>query len=294
ADILFARGAKDQALMELKFASRDEPGLATSAVAMAIEHTQKEDDLRRLVPEGSGAAPVLDTLGAWMHKRNPAAGERFDKQALELEPDRLAPRVRRAQDLVDALSKEGLSEQGKQELAGRIEEHASHMDRAEPQSSRAAQLRARALVALGQPEKADRLLATACDHVTDRHACMRARVPILASLNRPKELDELLDATAKAGCTGGKSCAQTYMWLGATQRGRKNLGGAANAYLKATRHDPQNADAWVQLGDVSTGLGTHAQAVRAYEQAVRLRPDDEGLKKKLEAARGKMMGGFLR
>jgi tetratricopeptide (TPR) repeat protein/type IV secretory pathway TrbD component len=294
ADILFARGAKGQALMELKFASRDEPGLATSAVAMAIEHTQQEDDLRRMVPEGPDGALVLDTLGAWMHKRNPAAGERFDKQALELDPSRLAPRGRRAQDLVDALSKEGLSDKEKHQLAEGIEQHAVHIDRAEPHTSRAAQLRARALVALGQPEKADRLLATACDHVTDRHACMRARVPILASLNRPKELDELLDATAKAGCTGGKSCAQTYMWLGATQRGRKNLGGAANAYLKATRHDPQNADAWVQLGDVSTALGTHAQAVRAYEQAVRLRPDDEGLKKKLEAARGKMMGGFLR
>ncbi len=294
ANILFARGAKAQALMELKFACRDEPGLATSAVALAIEHTQSEDDLLRIVPEGSGEAPVLDTLGAWMHKRNPAVGERFDERALKADPNRQAPRIRRIQDLIDSLSKEGLSDKAKQETADRIQEHTSHIERAEPHSSRAAQLRARALVALGQPEKADRLLATTCDHVRDRYACLRARVPILASLNRPEELDELLDATAKAGCTGGKSCAQTYMWLGATQRGRKNLGGAANAYLKATRHDPQNADAWVHLGDVSTALGTHAQAVRAYEQALRLRPNDEGLRKKLETSRGKLMGGLLR
>jgi hypothetical protein len=293
ADILFARGAKEQALMELKYACRDEPGLATSAVAMAIEHTVVEEDLRRVVPEGPDGAGVLDTLGAWMHKRNPAAGERFDTQALALDPDRMGPRTRRASDLVDALGKEGLTEAEKKKLAAGIEEHATHLDRAEPDTSRAAQLRATALMALGKPEKADKLLETACEHVRDRYSCMLARVPILASLNRPKELDALLEATAKAGCTGGKACAQTYLWLGGYERGRKNLGGAANAFSKATRHDPQNADAWVQLGDVSTALGTHAQAVRSYEQALRLRPDDEGLRKKLEAARGKMLGGLL-
>lgn len=297
AEILFAEKAKTQALMELKYACRDEVGLAGSAVALAIRFTTNGDDLARIVPEGEDGARVLDTLGAWMHTRDPVAAEKFDDLALKRNPALIGPRGRRAADIVAALRKKDApgckTEQERRVCADRVEEHAVKLEAAEPHTSRAPRLRAEALMALGKTAEADKLLATACDHVSDRYECLRARVPILASLDRPEELDKLLDATASAGCSGGKSCAATYTWVGDFQRGRKNLGGAANAYGKATRHDPQNADAWIRLGDTAMAMGTFAQASRAYERAVKLRPEDEGLRQKLEAARQKMLGGLV-
>jgi len=297
AEILFARGAKDQALMELKYACRDEKGLASSAVPLAIRFTEHGDDLAKMVPEGEHGARVLDTLGAWLHTRAPHLGKRFDEMALERDPTLVAPRARRASNLIAALRDEERPECGtekeRRRCADLVEKHAARIEKHEPDTSRAARLRASALMALGKPEDANTLLETACEHVRDRYSCLRARVPILASLDRDEELEKLLNATATAGCTGGKACSRAYKWVGDFQRRRKNLGGAASAYAKSTRHDPQNAGAWVRLGDVSMALGTHAQATRAYERAVKLRPEDEGLRKKLEAAREGMLGGLI-
>ena len=298
AEILFARGAKTQALMELKYACRDEVALATSAVALAIRFTQDADDLERVVPEGEHAARVLDTLGAWMHTRDPVAGKRFDELALKQDPTLTGPRSRRATDILRALRSDELpdcnTEEERRACAARIEKHAAFFEKQEPNTSRAARLRAEALMAVGKVSEANQLLAAACDHVTDRYACLQARVPILAAMDdRQDELDEVLDAAAAAGCSGGKACCRSYMWVGNFQRSRKNLGGAANAYGKATRHDPQNADAWIRLGDASMALGTFAQASRAYERAVKLRPEDDNLRKKLDEARQRMLGGLV-
>jgi tetratricopeptide (TPR) repeat protein len=293
AEILFAKDAKLQALMELKYACRDEPGLATSAVALAIQHTLRQEELSRIVPPGPDGAAVLDTLGAWMHRRNRQVGESFDHQALALDPDRMGPRLRRASDIIEELSKKQEDEAAKTALGRKLEEHIRHIERVEPRLSHAARLRAQAFMAVGKAEKADQLLKVTCEHVPDRHACLQARVPILEALDRPEELDEVLEATAKAGCTSPQACARAYQWLGAYEQRRKSLGKAANAFQKVTRHDPQNADGWIRWGDVSMALGMHAQAIRAYEQAARLRPKDEGVKKKLQAAQGKVLGDLL-
>jgi len=289
AEILFARGARNQALMELKFACRDEPGLTTSAVALAIRHNVRGKDLERMVPDGPDGVRVLDTLAAWMHTRDPEMGMRFDDLVLQRDPSRSGPRGRRVADLIGALKTQEdprcAGEEKRRACAEQIEQHVVHIEKDDPDTSRAARLRAEALMALGQPEKADKVLAAACDRVKDRLVCLRARVPIVMSLGRDAEVDALLEAVAVAGCTSSQACAQTHVWIGQTQRTRKNLGAATNAYRRATRHDPQNLGAWTALGDTSTALGLHAQAAQAYEKAMKLSPENEGLRKKFEKAR---------
>lgn len=298
AEILFARGAKAQALMELKYACADEVGLASSAVALAVRFAEGGEELARMVPEGPDGARVLDTLGAWMHTRDPMAAKRFDELALERDPTLISPRSRRAVDVIRELNDKEApgcrTEEQRRACADQVEQHAAAIEKHQPDTSEAARIRAEALMALGKVEEANRLLAATCDHVVDRHACLQSRVGVLAKLDREEELEELLDATATAGCSGGKSCAHSYLWVGDFQRGRKNIGGAANAYGKATRHDPQNADAWIRLGDTSMALGRFAGASRAYESAVKLRPEDEDTRKKLEAAKQQMLGSLLK
>ena len=62
AEILFARHARHQALMELKFACRDEPALTTTAVGLAVHYKVLGKDLDRMIPEGDDGLIVMDTL----------------------------------------------------------------------------------------------------------------------------------------------------------------------------------------------------------------------------------------
>jgi tetratricopeptide (TPR) repeat protein len=297
AEILFARGARNQALMSLKFAVRDEPNLTSAAVGLAVAKDVQGDDLLRMVPDGNDGTRVLDTLGAWMHRRNPPLAKRFDEMVLKRDPGRVAPRARRAADLVAALKAKDApncaSEEERRRCAEEIERHAVYIEGAEPDTSRAARLRAEALLALGRGEKADKVLEMACDRVKDRVECLRTRVPILVALGKDEEVDAVLEAVASLGCTSSEACARTHLWIGGVQKGRKNLGAASNAYRRATRHDPRNAGAWISLGDTATSMGMHAQAAHAYEQAWKLKPGDEGLKKKLDKARKEATSSLL-
>ncbi len=297
AEILFGRGARNQALMSLKFAVRDEPGLTSVAVGLAVAKDVQGDELLRMVPEGDDGTGVLDTLGAWMHGRNPPLAKRFDEMVLKRDPGRVAPRARRAADLVAALKAQNAphctSEEERRRCAEEIERHAVHIEGAEPDTSRAARLRAEALLALGRADKADKVLEMACDRVKDRMECLRTRVPILIALGKDEELDGVLEAVASLGCTSSEACAGTHLWIGGVQRGRKNLGAASNAFRRATRHDPRNEGAWISLGDTAASMGMHAQAAHAYEQAWKLKPGDEGLKQKLDKARKEATSSLL-
>jgi tetratricopeptide (TPR) repeat protein len=286
AEILFARHARHQALMELKFACRDEPALTTTAVGLAVHYKVLGKDLDRMIPEGDDGLIVMDTLAGWMHTRDPETSQRYDEELLKRDPARVGPRIRQVINRIHALKNaenplcEG--EAKRRACADQIEEHIAQIEKSEPDTSRAARLRADALMALHQPEKADKILAAACDHVKDRNECLRARVPIVVALGHESELETLLDAVAASGCSSPAACAQTHLWIGRTQLARKNLGAATSAFQRATRHDPRNVAAWTALGNTSSALGLHAQAARAYEQALVLDPQNEDLRKKLD------------
>jgi len=289
AEILFARGANNQALMELKFACQDEPILANRAVELAVQYNTTGKDLDRMVPPGVEGVGVLDTLAAWMHSRDLATAKRFDDMVLRQDPSRSGPRERRTRERITALRDPDhplcAGEEKRRACADQIQEDTDYIERVDPTSSRASRMKADALVALGKPEAADQVLSNACDIVKDRLVCLRARMPILSSLGRTDDLDAVLDAIAATGCTNAQACAQTQIWIGQVQRNRKNLGAATNAFRRATRYDPQSLGAWIALGDTSTAMGLNAQAAQAYGQASKLNPKDDALKAKYEKAR---------
>ena len=289
ADILFARGARNQAMMELKYACADEPALATASVAMAVRQKIHGADFERLVPEGDARIHVLDTLAAWMHSRNPELGRRFDAIVLDSQPTRVGPLERRIKDriatLKSATDPQCAGDIERRECIKQIETDVLLIESSEPLTSRAPRLRAEALVAMGKLEAADKLLADACETVTDRLVCLRARVPLAISLGSEEGLDKLLDMVAAAGCSTSQACSQSSIWVGSVQRDQNNLGAAVNSYRRATRHDPQNLAAWVLLGDTSSAMGLHGQAAMAYEHACKLAPDDKKLREKFDRSR---------
>lgn len=297
AEVMLARGALTQGLMELKLACRDEQALATPAVALALHYTKDGKHLQRLVPEPElypkQAAVVLDTLGAWMHSRDVELGQRFDAQTLELDPTRLAPRERLALGLVRQLSDANTSEEQKNKIVAQVERHAHYLQKAEPNKSRWARVRAKLLEAQGKQQQAQELLHQVCDQVKDRYTCLKARVPLVQALGNDDELRQLLDATALAGCTNAPACAQSYKWLATVHQGRKNYGAAANALVRVTRYDPMNAQAWEELGDMNAIIGTYGQATQAYARARKLKPNDTRLQSKEQAAKAKILPGLL-
>lgn len=279
AEILFARGAKNQALMELKFACRDEPWLASSAVGLAIRNTLKRDELARIVPDGPGGVWVLETLGAWMETRDPAVGRHFDETALARDPSQVAPRMRLAARLISALENrdhpECRSDADRRACADQIEGHARQIEAREPNTSRAAQLRARALIALGKTEEALKALATACDRVEDRLGCLQERLRVASLAHDEALVDSLLKQIVAAGCASAKKCADTHFWVGEFSLRRGNVGAAANSFQRSTVYDGGNAVAWGALGEAASKLGTSARAASAFQRAAELQPDNK-------------------
>ena len=59
---------------------------------------------------------------------------------------------------------------------------------------------------------------------------------------------------------------------------------AAEAFRRATAEDPSLVEAWANLGDTSSRSGDPAGAITAYARAVRLAPNDSGLREGLGRA----------
>lgn len=59
---------------------------------------------------------------------------------------------------------------------------------------------------------------------------------------------------------------------------------AANDCKMALRHDPNYSKAWGRLGLAYTKMNLHQQAVTAYENAIRLEPDNQDYKNNLSVS----------
>ncbi len=294
AGILFAQHVDNQALLELKFATRDDPSVISAAVALAIEHTQDHDDLERMVPEGDEGAPVLQTLGAWLHGRNPAAGRQFDEEAVLRDGTSVDSRTRLAQDLLAELGKGDQSvvcgaAEAKRKCVEWLDQDIAAIAEIAPDRCGWALLRSQMLEVQGQPAEADKVLQDVCDRVTDRFNCVRARLDLAVRRKDGGLVETLVKQVAALGCTSSAECARTSVWVGDFETGIGNLGAAATAYERATQQDSSNADAYVRLGRTSATLGMWARAMRAFERAVKLRPGDAGLEQELETARTRVL-----
>jgi tetratricopeptide (TPR) repeat protein len=296
AEIVASRGSLSQAMMELRQAVADEPGLAWPAVELAARLTRDPELLAGLVPEGEAGAKVLDLLGATFFGIDREISARFDRAAIERDRSLPQPHERLAGVLVEQLGPKAKGDRCQGEERARkclaeLEEHAMHVERAwGAGQSRAARLRARAMLAMEREQEAWRILTIACPVATDRYDCLLVQIPLATRLKKTEEAARLTKELGAIGCKDSAMCSRTYIWIGDFSTANGNLGAAANAYERAAQEDPTNSALWIKVGNVAEKIGAPVKAIHAWEQAAKLRPDDAELQDRIRQQKLKVIG----
>jgi tetratricopeptide (TPR) repeat protein len=297
AEILAARGATGQAMLELRLCVEQDRGLVTPAVAAAIRTSRKREDLDKMVPVGRPGAEVLDTLAAWLTSSSPQLAAQLDEEALRRDPSLPNPHERLGMGLVADLERgeQGLRCSGdaaRRDCVARVESHARGLCGIASESSRGERLRARLLLALARPADAAALLEQACERASDRVPCLMLRTEALARLKDQARVERELKRIVTVGCSDTHECIQTWTWHGDFSRAHGNLGAAVSAYEHAVELDPANEYVWAKLADAASQIGQHAQAAHALERVLQSRPGDVQLEEKLRSERAKALGSF--
>jgi hypothetical protein len=295
AQVLEARGARRQALFELRLVVEQDQGLVGVAGTLAVRWTQTYDELALALPEENPrrAALLLDEMAVQAR----AAGlsdlrARCDDEAIKRDTGAFGPHLRQAEALLAALDKKepGGPCEDRARCARLIEQHATALDAARPEASVAARIRASLMIAEGHPDEAEALLAARCGRATDRSECLRARVQAAGKTGSPEKLAAASKDLLAAACLSAVACADAATWLGDLRASRNETGNALALYARAAREDPTEAR-WLRLADAASRSGAHAQAVDALERAAQKHgAPDEGLRKRIAEERAKAMG----
>jgi hypothetical protein len=293
AEILLAKRAVNQALMELRFAVSDDPNLAGITAIKALSCTRQFDELMRYVPAGPKGALALESLaGALRGAEDADLRERIHREALNRDPSRPAPHLALANEVIQRIAAKDAGTcfgDAVQACEDEVLRHVTAIETALPNRSDADHLRARLLAAKGRAEEGERLLAQRCDHVEDRSACLQARLQIAAQIQGPRALAAAAKETL-AGCGSSTECAAIATWIGDTMAARGDWGGAAAYYTRSTSEEGTESR-WLKVAQATSHLGSHAQAAEALQRVGQLRGHvDPDLAAQIQAERAKALG----
>ena len=294
AQVLASRGARKQAMLELRLSAEQDPSLVPHAGTLAVRWTKDFEELLGAVPEGKAGSAMLDEFAVQASiAGRPDLRARCDQAAIERNRFAFGPRLREAQALLAAMApgdKSGACVDRVQ-CAREIEGHASALEAAQPDRSVAAQIRARLLLAEKRPEEAEALLAAHCGQTSDRPECLRARTLAAAETASPEKLAAASKDLLAASCLAPVTCAETATWLGDLRLGRGEPGSALAFYARAAREDPTEAR-WLKLADAASRAGAHAQAADALERVAQKRGWDDALRRRVAEERARAMGAI--
>ncbi len=288
AQVLASRGARRQALLELRIAVTQDRSLVPTAGVLAARLSRDFDELLGAVPEGPSGASMLDELAVQARNAERAdLATRLDAEAIQRNPAALGPRVRTADALVDALSKNTCDDRAR--CAREIEAHAAALEAAFPADFVADRIRARLLVAEGKPEEAESRLAARCALVKERAPCLRARVEIASRVPGVDRIDAAGKDLLGATCLSAAACAEAASFLARVRDNRGDTGSALSLYARAAREDPTEAR-WLALAESASRGGAHAQAADALERVAQKRGMNEELRRRILEERARALG----
>jgi tetratricopeptide (TPR) repeat protein len=297
ADVLAARGAKAQALLELRLAAENDATLVANAAAAALKLTRAYEELLRAVPEGKAGAASLDELGV----RLAAMGERVarsqcDREAIARDPALVSPRMREADELIRALTPGSrlnlCADRGWCERE--IEAHAAAIALSRPRSSLPTQLRARKLLAEGRADDADKMLQTECGRATDRADCLRLRVDAAAQVKAPDRLALAIKDFLAASCARAPECADAATLAANVRADRGEWGAAVALYARAAREDATE-ERLLRLAEAASRSGAHAEAADALERVGQKRGGaDPELRRRIDEQRSLAAGVLIK
>jgi len=277
ASVLVARGARKQALFELRLALEHEPGLAEKVAPLAVSLAKTFEELKTVVPAGARGTVVLNTLARVLQKPEQAAMQReIDGEALARDPKLVEPRVRLLEAMFASLAQ---ITQGKEAGVAcatvaacevEIERHAAAIDAAQPDDSLGAILRARGLIAVGKRAEAEALLVDGCARPGSRGGCLELRAHNLIQLNDGTKLDGVLKEVLSNGCTTARACAEASTFVGSVRASRGDHSAAAVAFARAAQEDPTE-ERWLRAADEAERAKMSALAIEALQRVGSLR-----------------------
>jgi hypothetical protein len=293
ADILAAKGATGQALMELRFAVNDDPGLAGHIARRAVSWTRDFDELLRCVSAGRDGAFVLESLAAQLNNSDDAVlRERFEREALARDSSRPEPHRAIAHRLLQRIESHAADACGGETLIAceaELQQHIAALEKAFPNRSDADDLRAKLLLARGQAEEGERLLARRCNKVEDHALCLQSRLQLASQVPGSRVLAAAAKDALGASCESSAECANLATSIGDLMINRGDWGGAFDYYMRAVRDQPTEAR-WLKLAQIASELGWHARAADALQKVAQLRGHaDQNLNAEIQVHRAKAL-----
>ena len=282
ASVLAARGAKKQALFELRLAVEYEPGLAEPSMPLATALGKTFEELMIAVPEGPDGAHVLSMMARWLQKPEQAAlRHQVDREAVLRDPTLVEPRERLLGELYVAIGdivagKEPRTDEKTLEAcSAAVEKHAAAIDVARPDSSLGATTRARALIVGGKRMEAEALLREGCARPEARTECLEVRIDNLTRLKDPAVLDAALKEYMSDGCTSSVPCASAATFVGGIRARRGDNGAAALAYIRAAQED-STEERWMRAAEAAEKARLTVQAIEALQHVASFRGGIDG------------------
>ncbi|MCC6557921.1 MAG: O-antigen ligase family protein [Polyangiaceae bacterium] len=298
AEVLGERGATVQALFELRLAAEDDPDLAGQVARQAVRRTRRVEELLRAVPEGAAGAPVLAAMaGLLLRAEDREARLACAQESVARRPDGIGARWAVADALLGAIAAgEEAARCARGLRAGcgeEIEAQAREIERIDPASYFAADVRARWLLLDGRAADAEKLLEGACSRVKERVPCLKLRVRAAAAASPPSRLGAAAKDLSNAACTGPAACAEASSWLGDLMEQRGDWGAAAQHHERAVASEPTE-ERWLKLADAASRARAHAQAAEALERVQRMRGGhDPEIKRRIDEERARAVSNML-
>jgi tetratricopeptide (TPR) repeat protein len=286
ADTLNARGAKNQALFELRTTARLAPTFVGAVAERAIAWAPEYEHLLRVVPDGNDGISVLTALAQRQtgSKERLLIRQKLLALAIQRNPDDFQANAILADDLFAALDANQEScmgdarkvcEERLRRIVGVIVASKTH-----PQYSLV--YRARLLAHEQNYDKAESLLAEHCNKSPDSVSCNRLRVSYAERLPERSRFESAAMAFTASACFSPGSCAAAFDWLGNLEIGRNNLLLALSRFERAAEESP-TADAWLKVAEVAARAGRYGRSETALMTARRLggKPKTEDLERQL-------------
>ncbi|MCL4752377.1 MAG: O-antigen ligase family protein [Myxococcales bacterium] len=283
SDILARRGAKLQALMELRLAVEREPGLSDVVGARALALSKEWSELVRAVPEGDRGAHVF--VGMAAAARAPAERELRSQlltAALERDSGLMRARVGRAEDAVAALELRdaACAQDGQNRCRSIADEEIVAIARLDARSCVPVLLSTRLLVVDGKERAAADQLAAKCPGCREVGRCVQARAMLVARFGSPQEFKDVARAVLAAECQTPQACAGAHELIAALHGQRGEWGSAADQLARALQAG-EKADLYLKLADAAARAGDLARARSALRHAERLGKRDAAVERRL-------------
>jgi hypothetical protein len=285
AEVLAGRGARPQALFELRMAIEGDQDVVDPAMRLAARWARDFDELSRAIPDGKAGARALDYAAGHLERdRDAKLRAQCDAEAIARDPSRPDPHVREAESILHALEAKTDRCPDRAACEKDLDAHLELVDALLPDRSIGAELRARRLVLRGSTNEAYELLAKRCAEVVDRARCLVVRARVAAQIKDAAPLAATVKELRASACSTSQECAATMELVGDLFRDRAEVASSMGAYSRACEEEPTDARL-MKLADAATRSGAHSRAADVLEKIAAHKPGDAELARRIREER---------